>query len=147
MLRQLQIHRQIIHELTTTTLAEMPVLFDRLSYLASLREPGSGRYVHKRLAAKYPGEGVAQALQQCHEEIFERVMEIPLAIQERDLRSCLGAVPGGLRAGVTRWQEPEFRDSLLPQQAPPYLKELFVSNLRALLEILREETLTARSDT
>jgi hypothetical protein len=145
MLRQLQIHRQIIHDLSTSTLALMPVLFERLCYLASLRDSSSGQYVHERLAAVYPRDGVQQALAQCHEEIFERVLEISLAAQEQDLRRCLEAVPGGLRVSLKRWQAAEFRDSLLPEDAPVYLKELFGSNLRALLEILLEETPTARS--
>jgi hypothetical protein len=146
MLRQLQIHRQIIHDLSTSTLAQIPVLFEQLTYLASLRDPGSGHYIHERLAAVYPFDGVQQALAQCHEEIFERVLEIPLAIQEQDLRGCMEAAPGGLRAALKRWQTAEFRDSLLPEEAPVYLKELFGSNLRALLEILREEIPKARSD-
>ena len=113
--------------------------------MASLRDPQSGHYEHERLAAVYPGEGVQEALAKCHEEIFERVLEISLAIQEQELRGCMEAAPGGLRVALKRWQTAEFRDSLLPEGSPVYLKELFGSNLRALLEILREETPKARS--
>jgi hypothetical protein len=140
MLKQLEIHRRIIQDFTLTTLALMPGLFDRLTYLASLRDPLTGRYAHEGLAAVYPGDAVQQALAECHEEVFERLLEISLALQEEDLRKCLETMPGGLATGLAEWRKQEFRQTLLPEQAPNYLKELFGSNLRALLELLRERS-------
>jgi hypothetical protein len=146
MLRELQIHRWIIEDLTVTTLAFLPGLFPRLVYLAALRDPGEGRYQHERLAAVYNAEAVQQALATCHEEIFERLLETPLALQEADLRRHLEAAPGGLSASLTQWQRRELQQSLIPEQAPDYLKELFCSNVRALLEILQPEGSTVHSN-
>ena len=128
-----------------TTLAGIPGLFARLAYLASLRDLSSGRYEHAGLAALYPDEAVQQSLQLCHEQIFERILESPLASQEEDLRACLVGMEGGLPLAVSHWRRIEAYRVLQPETAPDYLRDLFCSNLRALLEILDEEHSPARS--
>jgi hypothetical protein len=145
MITQLQQNRRIIQDFTLTTLAGIPGEFGRLTYMASLRDLSSGKYEHAGLAALYADEAIQQALSLCHEQIFERVLEIPLARQEADLKECLDRMPGGLSAAVTHWRRLEAYRVLLPEHAPSYLKELFCSNLRALLEILQAECSTAQS--
>ncbi len=145
-LTQLQQNRRVIQDFTVTTLAGIPGEFARLVYLASLRDLSSGRYEHQGLAALYPEEAVQQALQVCHEQIFERILETPLSKHLEDLRSCLAAMEGGLTAVVSHWRQLEAYRLLIPEQAPDYLKELFISNLRALLEMLHEQYNLARSD-
>ena len=142
---QLQQNRRIIQDFTMTTLARIPGLFARLAYLASLRDLSSGRYDHAGLAIMYPDEALQQALELCHEQIFERLLETPLAQQEGDLRGCLDRMPGGLCPAVNHWRQMEAYRVLMPEHAPIYLKELFCSNLRAMLEILQQERSTARS--
>jgi hypothetical protein len=144
-LTQLQQNRRVIQDFTMTTLAGIPGLFARLTYLSSLRDLSSGRYDHAGLAALYPDAAVQQALQLCHEQIFERILEAPLSIQEEDLRACLAGMEGGLTIAASHWRSIEAFRVLQPEAAPDYLKELFCSNLRALLEILEEECFPARS--
>src|ERR1700704_2071688 len=144
-LTQFQQNRRVIQDFTQTTLAGIPGLFARLAYLASLRDLSSGRYEHAGLAALYPDEAVQQALQLCHEQIFERVLESPLLSQQEDLRVCLGAMQGGFCGAVTHWSSMESYRILMPEQSPGYLKDLFCSNLRALLEILHEECSRTRA--
>lgn len=139
MLSRLQQNKRIVQDFTLTTLAGIPGLYGRLTYMASLRDLSSGRYQHSGLAAIYPDEAIQQALQLCHEQIFERLLETPLSDQEFDLRSCLEGMEGGIRAAVPHWRRMEVYRVLLPENSPDYLKELFCSNLRALLEILQEE--------
>jgi hypothetical protein len=145
-LTQLQQNRKVIQDFTLTTLARIPGLFARLAYMASLRDLSSGRYEHAGLAALYPDAAIQQALQLCHEQIFERLLESPLSSQEEDLRGCLSQMEGGLQEVVTHWRRIEGYRVLVPEDAPDYLKDLFNSNLRALLEILAEEHSQARSD-
>lgn len=134
---QLQQNRHIIQDFTLTTLAAIPNTFGRLAYLASLRDLSSGRYEHAGLAAVYPAEAIQQALGQCHEELFQRLLEMPLELQELDLRECLAGMGPGLAATALHWQQMEVYRVLIPEQAPEYLRDLFCSNLRALLELLR----------
>jgi hypothetical protein len=144
-LTQLQQNRRIIQDFTMTTLAGIPSLLSRLTYIASLRDLSSGRYEHAGLAALYPDPAIQQALEICHEEVFEKILETPLASQETDLRACLNAMQSGLEVSAVHWQRMEAYRVLLPEHAPDYLKELFCSNLRALLEILQPNCSTARS--
>lgn len=144
-LTQLQQNRRIVQDFTLTTLEGIPGQFARLTYVASLRDLSSGRYEHAGLAALYPDEALQQALQLCHEQIFERILETPLYSQQEDLRACLAAMEGGLRAVVIHWCSMESYRMLMPEQSPDYLKDLFCSNLRALLEILQVECSPARS--
>jgi hypothetical protein len=145
-LTQLQQNRRIIQDFTQTTLAGIPSNFARLAYVASLRDLSSGRYEHDGLSALYPDEALQQALELCHEQVFERILETPLVLQEEDLRVCLESMQGGLCAVVAHWQRMEAYRVLVPEQSPDYLKELFYSNLRALLEILQEEGSRVRSN-
>jgi hypothetical protein len=144
-LTQIQQNRRVIQDFTLTTLADIPGLYARLVYLASLRDLSSGRYEHAGLAALYPDGAVQQALQLCHEQIFERILEAPLSAQQEDLRACLAGMEGGLSAAVSHWRRNEAYRLFLPEAAPNYLKDLFCSNLRALLEILDEQHSPARS--
>jgi len=145
-LTKLQQNRRIIQDFTLNTLAEIPGPYSRLVYVASLRDLSSGRYEHEGLAALYPAEAVQQALELCHEQIFERILETPLAEQLQDLRSCLAAMDGGLAEVVSHWRKLESYRMLAPEHVPDYLRELFFSNLRALLEILHEQCTSAHSD-
>ena len=139
-LTQLQQNRQVIRDLTSSTLAALPGAFARLAYLASLRNFSSNVYEHAGLAALYRPEAVQQALEQCHEEIFERILETPLSVQEEDLRAHLSSTRDGLRVAVSHWRKLEAYRALLPAEAPDYLKELFCSNVRAILDILQRES-------
>lgn len=144
-LTQLQQNRRIVQDFTLTTLAVIPGHFARLAYVASLRDLSSGRYEHAGLAALYPDEPLQQALELCHEQIFERVLESPLSSQEQDLRTCLAGMPGGFSPTVIHWSSMESYRVLMPEHSPSYLKDLFCSNLRALLEILETAGSPARS--
>lgn len=146
LLSKLQQNRRVVQDFTLNTLAEIDGSFARLVYVASLRDLSSGRYGHQGLTALYPEGAVQQALELCHEQIFERILEMPLEKQLEDLRNCLSSMEGGLAAVVSRWQQREPCRVLLPENAPDYLKELFFSNLRALLEILREQSNMPPSD-
>ena len=145
MLTQLQQNRRIIQDFTVTSLAAIPSVFGRLMYISSLRDLSSGRYEHAGLNAVYSDEAVQQALAQCHAEIFESILELPLALQQGELRRCLASMSEGFCNSVIHWRRMEAYRVLIPEQAPQYLKELFCSNLRALLEILDEKHSPARS--
>jgi hypothetical protein len=143
-LTQLQQNRKVVQDFTLNTLARIPGLFARLTYIASLRDLSTGRYEHAGLSALYPDEAIQQALQLCHEQIFERILESPLATQQEDLRACLAGMEGGLSGVSSHWRRIESYRVLVPEAVPDYLKDLFCSNLRALLEI--EENSPAHSD-
>lgn len=141
MLENLQTHRQLLFDLTANYLDPLETIFQRLAYLAGLRD-ASGKYVHERLAAAYGAARVEQVVGKCHEELFERLLEIPLSSQEDALRRCISAWPGSLVENVERCRE--VSRQWVPPKSPSYLIELYSSNLSALLELLLDNTNTVR---
>ena len=140
---QFQQNRRVIEDFTKRTLAAISSDFARLLYVSSLRDLASGRYHHEGLSAVYPQGPVQQALAHCHEEVFARILETPLAQQEADLRACLGNLEGELPNIVARWQELQSYRLLSPTGVRSYLHDLFCSNLRALLGVFAEEQASA----
>lgn len=143
-LTQLQQNRRIIVDFTSSTLTGLPGFFARLAYIASLRDLSSNIYEHPGLAAVYGQDAVQQALEQCHEEIFERILETPLSLQEEELRSYLETMPVALCTVASHWRKLEAYRALLPAEPTNYLKELFCSNIRAILEIFEKDSRVVR---
>jgi hypothetical protein len=143
MQEQLRIHRQILYDLALHYLEPLNGSFSRLAYLASLKNPSTNMYAHDRLAAVYGAEPVGESLAKCHEELFERLLEMPLAQQEGDLRQFVGTLPEGMHEGIRICRRR--MEDWIPTATPDYLKELFRSNLVALLELLREPSPKVRS--
>ena len=144
MLHQLQLHRQILFNLTTHYLEPLDGIFERINYLAGLRDPATGVYRHDRLGVVYGEEPVNEALAKSHEELFERLLETPLARQEQEflayLKERLGENEDALRYFEDTMQ------SWIPAEAASYLKELFCSNLLVLCELHSQRNSTAHLD-
>lgn len=140
---QLRIYRQILYDLALHYLEPLGGSFARLAYLASLKDVTTHEYAHDRLAAAYGAGPVSETLAKCHEELFERLLEMPLSQQEEDLRQFIGALPEGGQEGVRVCQQR--MEEWIPAGAPAYLMELFRSNVVALLEIIRERNPKVRS--
>ena len=132
-------NQRVIEDFTLHTLSAIPSGMGRLLHVATLRDVGSGRYCHEGLLELYAEPAVHQALAYCHEELFAKVLETPLAQQIGDLRVCLSAFEGTFGEIAERWRELEFYRVLVPLGTPTYLRELFCSNLRVLLELLARE--------
>lgn len=143
MLENLQTHRQILFDLTAIYLDPLPGPFERLAYLSGLRNKASGKYVQEQLATVYGGERVDQVAAACHEEVFERLLEMPLRSQEEALRRYVAGLPAkfpenleNCRLLACHWA---------PPAAPSYLTELYSCNLNALLELLADNTSKVRT--
>src|SRR5271165_2417862 len=125
MLHQLQVHRQILYDLAAHYLDPMSGFFERLSYLASLRKRTTGIYTHDHLSQVYGERPVSEALAKAHEEVFEGLLEFPLAQQEQDLRAFLKS-----RIAAGQWNLEDFDEGIqnwMPPDSPGYLKSLFRS--------------------
>ncbi len=144
MQEQLRIHRQILFDLALHYLEPLNGSFARLEYFASLKDQTTKAYAHERLSALYGDEPVRETLAKCHEELFERLLEMPLAQQEKELRQFIGSLPQAGAEGVRYCQERV--EDWIPAASPDYLKELFRSNLNALLGLLRERNPKSRSN-
>ena len=139
-------NKRVIEDFTTRTLASIPTEFGRLCYLSSLRDSSAGgRYVHDGLAAVFPEAAVQESLEFCHREMFGRILESPLERQEWDLRGYLADAGGDFWETLQQWREAGPYRWLGPEGAPVYLRELFNSNVRTLLDVLAAEHPILRS--
>ena len=82
-----------------------------------------------------PHSAVQAGLSHCHEELFSRILETPLKEQERDLRECLGSAGDTYGEVVECWRETRYFKEMCPEGLPDYLRDLFCSNMGALLAI------------
>jgi hypothetical protein len=128
-------NRSVVEDFTSRTLAVIPSDFGRLYYVQSLKDPNTGEYKHDGLNHLYSQNSVQSALEQCHGELFSRILETPLKDQAADLRKCLDAAGAEFWNVVDHWRETRDYRSMCPQGLPGYLSELFCSNMGALLEI------------
>jgi len=142
-LEPFQRSRRVVEDFTSRTLAVIPSVFGRLYYVSSLKDTATGRYQHDGLVEVYSENSVQEALESCHEELFSRILETPLHDQERDLRKCLDSAGDRFWTVVETWREDRSFRTMCPEGLPDYLKELFCSNLGALLAIFSAERVTA----
>jgi hypothetical protein len=128
--------RAVIEDFSSRTLAAISGDFGRLHYVSSLKDSVSGRYEHDGLTSIYPESSVQAGLAHCHEELFTRVLETPLQKQEGDLRVCLRTAGDQFWDVVENWRENQSFSEMCPIGLPTYLRDLFCSNMSALLAIL-----------
>lgn len=129
----------IVEEYVSQWLAAIPSDFGRLADVATLRDVTSGHYHHPALEEVYSESGVHQALLYCHEELFEKVVGTPLDLQEWDLRSHFARMNAPVAEIASRWLEVEHFRCLVPMGIAPHLRDLFLSNTRAILiRLIRE---------
>jgi hypothetical protein len=135
----------IIEEFVSEWLADISSLLGRLIRVARLRDISSGRYYHPALEERYPALAVHEAFAYCHQELYERVLECSLEHLERDLRLWLAGIDAPASEIASRWLEVEYFRLLVPSGTPPYLRDLFFSNLRLILGLIAADHVAAEA--
>ena len=111
-------------------LSEIPTVFGRLVYLASLRDPVTGEYSHDLLSQAMNGEEADRTLRQAHHQVFFQWLTFNLADQKADLDEYFGENP--------LLSVAEYRD-LAPRSARGVERQLYFSDLETLLELWKAE--------
>ena len=128
-----------IRDVWSRTLAQVPTTFGRIAYLASLRDPDTGRYEHFGLAQIYSEEEADRALSESHLQAFSEWLSFPLERQKRDLEDYLGALGKDRRLVLDAWASLAPYRNLLPAGSSEAEQQLFVSDLELILDLLRGE--------
>src|SRR3954465_8588461 len=79
------LERSALADLWKHTLSQIPSIYGRMVYLASLRDANSGIYRHHGLSAAFGRESSLSALRNSHEEIFKVWLRLPMSAQSADL--------------------------------------------------------------
>jgi hypothetical protein len=132
-------NRPVIEEFASEWLCCYSTYLAKLIHIARLRDIYTGVYYHPPLEEKFPQLAVDRALRYCHQEIFTKFIENTFEQQESDLRSCIARMDSPAFEIAHRWLDIEAFRSFVPSAAPPYLRDLFLSNLRTLLTTIVEE--------
>ena len=110
---------------------QIPTLFGRLVFLASLRDPTSGHYYHQGLAQSVGAEDADRSLCSSHYQVFQEWLGFSLAEQKNDLDEYLSC------GGAPRYALPYRK--LVPSTARDVERQLYLADLETLLELLKYE--------
>jgi hypothetical protein len=118
-------------ELWRKVVNQIPTVFGRLVFLASLRDAASGRYYHLELAQTLGAEEADRSLCSSHHQVFQQWLGFSLAEQRADLDDYLRM------ADAPRYALPYRK--LVPVTARDVERQLYLTDLETLLELLKFE--------
>ena len=131
------LERTALADLWRHTLSQIPTVYGRLAYLASLRDPNSGAYRHHGLSTAFGREESAKALKESHERIFSEWLNLALVDKSGDLRTYLQGLDDPQESVVVHWLRSDHYRAQIPDSARPMEIELFHTDLEALLRLLK----------
>ena len=110
--------------------------FAQLAFLASLRDPYTGRYLHEGWSAVLPQELVHDALRETHRRVFQSAVDLSLADLCNELRRHFQLLGEEERRVAKLWLETEPYYELVPEGCPQLPRRFFITQIRAALEVL-----------
>jgi hypothetical protein len=131
--------RSAASDLWRNTLSQIPSVFGRLVYLASLRNANSGRYEHHGLALVFGEDEANRALHRSHSHVFREWLTFNLEQQKIDVDRYLSGLHEDKRTVLKTWLELAPYRAFLPASLRSVERRLFVADLKALLELLGNE--------
>ena len=132
-------HERAVRDLWRRTLSQVPTAFGRIAYLASLRDSNTGRYQHFGLAQLYSEENADRALRQSHMQAFAEWLNYSLERQKDDLEDYLRSLDRDRERILKTWATLAPYRNLLPVEVSEAERQLFLSDLELILELLRSE--------
>jgi hypothetical protein len=121
------------------TLSQIPSLFGRLVYLSSLRDNNTGAYEHFGLAHTFGDEEAGRVLGESHLNGFSQWLCLTLEQQKADLDLYLSGLPGNRRTILETWIRLQPYRSLVPAAAREVERQLYMTDLETILELLKNE--------
>jgi len=122
--------REPAAEVWRKTLSQIPTVFGRLVYLASLRDKETNRYVHPSLSFLLGPEDADRTLCHSHHQVFSQWIGSSLAEQKADLDQYVRDT-GGRKYLLQQY------GNLVPPTARDVEKQLYLTDLETLVELLR----------
>ncbi len=129
--------RKAASDLWRNTLSQIPSVFGRLMFLSSLRNLNSGRYEHHGLALVFGRLEASKALKKSHREAFAEWLSYDIEEQKADLDLYLSGQLEDKRTILRTWERLEPYRNVLPSSAKDVEKKLYLSDLRAILNLLK----------
>lgn len=129
--------RGAVSNLWRNTLSQIPSVFGRLVYVSSLRNSNNGRYEHHGLALVFGEDDANKALKKSHGQIFSEWLTFNLEQQKADLELYLSGIPDRRQLVLQNWINLAPYRNLIPSSVRGPNRRLYISDLRALLQVLK----------
>lgn len=124
-------------DLWKATLEQIPTLLGRLYYLASIRDDHSGEYRHHGLASMHGEAAADQTIRSSHERAFAEWLRLTLPFKKEDLDEYLAGIEDPPERVLATWAQTKGYLRCVPGNAPALERELFLTDLETLLEVVR----------
>ena len=106
-------------------------------FLSSLRNQNNGRYEHHGLALVFGRLEASRALRRSHREAFAEWLSYNIEEQKADLDLYFSGQLEDKRTILRTWERLEPYRNVVPGSAKDVEKKLYLSDLKAILSLLR----------
>ena len=134
---ELKLERGAAADLWRNTLSQIPTVFGRLVYLSSLRNSNSGSYEHYGLAQTFGSKDADKTLRHSHTQVFSEWLNLNLEQQKADLEDYLSGLEEDVDGILANWIRLAPYRNLIPPRAREVEKQLYLSDLEVVLELLK----------
>jgi hypothetical protein len=124
-------------DLWRNTISQIPSVFGRLVYLASLRNPNNGSYEHHGLALVFGEDEANKALKHSHTAMFAEWLSFNLEQQKADLDLYISGLFENKRVVVETWIRLAPYRNLLPASVRGVERRLYTTDFTSLLELFK----------
>lgn len=138
--------RSAAADLWRNTISQIPSVFGRLVYLASLRNPNNGLYEHHGLGLVFGEDEANKALKNSHNAVFGEWLSFNIEQQKADLDLYLSGLFEDRRVVVETWIRLTPYRNLLPTGVRATEKRLYLADFAALLDLLKAATAVGDPD-
>jgi hypothetical protein len=129
--------RSAAADLWRNTISQIPTVFGRLIYLASLRNPNNGSYEHHGLTLVFGDEDANKALKNSHTAVFAEWLSFNLEQQKADLDLYISSLFEDKRVVIETWIRLAPYRNLPPASVRGVERRLYIADFTALLDLLR----------
>jgi len=124
-------------DLWRNTISQIPSVFGRLVYLASLRNANNGEYEHHGLALVFGEDEANKALKNSHSAVFAEWLSFNIEQQKADLDLYISGLFEDKRVVLATWSRLTPYRNLLPVSVRAVEKRLYLADFAALLNLLK----------
>jgi hypothetical protein len=129
--------RSAASDLWRNTVSQIPSVFGRLVYLASLRNSNSGRYEHHGLALVFGEDEANKALKNSHTAVFAEWLSFNIEQQKADLDLYISSLFEDKRIVLDTWLRLAPYKNLVPVSVRGVERRLYLTDFTALMELFR----------
>jgi hypothetical protein len=129
--------RSAAADLWRNTVSQIPSVFGRLVYLASLRNPNNGSYEHHGLALVFGEDEADKALKNSHAAVFAEWLSFNIEQQKADVDLYISGLFENKRVVIETWMRLAPYRNLLPTSVRGVEKRLYIADFTAILDLLK----------